>query len=78
MYQIIINNEVVKTYPHRLQCVIWCYLHGRVVSGNGYRWLIKVEIKKNEILNLTLGILNYETDDEKQSNGNTRNRSYRP
>lgn len=46
MYQIIINNEVVKTYPHHLQCVIWCYLHGHVVSGNGYRWLIKVEIRK--------------------------------
>lgn len=48
MYQIIINNEVVKTYPHRLQCVIWCYTHGRVVSSHGVHWLVNVEIRKVE------------------------------
>lgn len=46
MYQIIINNEVVKTYPHRLQCVIWCYLHGYVVCSKGVHWFIKAEIRK--------------------------------
>ena len=35
MYQVILNNNVIKSYPYKIQAVIWCFLNGYVYSG-GY------------------------------------------
>lgn len=33
IYQVIVNNTVVKEYPHKWQAVMYCYLNGYVYSG---------------------------------------------
>lgn len=27
------HNRILKRYPFKLQCIIWCYLKGFVMSG---------------------------------------------
>lgn len=47
MYQILINNNIVKEYPFKLQCITWCILNGYVCNGGMMHWLIPtVKIKK--------------------------------
>lgn len=45
-YQIIVDGEVVKEYPHKLQAVIWCFMHGYAYEGKGYKWIIGAEIRE--------------------------------
>lgn len=41
MYNVYVNNTLVKSYPFRIQAVIYCYMNGYVYEG-GYdfdnRW----------------------------------------
>lgn len=47
MYQVIVNNAIVKTYPYKLQATIYCFLSGYISSGYGWYFLNpKVEIKE--------------------------------
>ena len=48
IYQVIVDNEVIKEYEHREQAVIWCYMNGFIVSGKGYKWLVNAEIREVE------------------------------
>lgn len=49
MYQVIANNQLVKTYPFKLQAIIYCFLNGYVTSGRGWYFLNeKVKIKEVE------------------------------
>jgi hypothetical protein len=47
-YQIIVDNEIVKEYEHKLQAVIWCFLKGYgYQKGRGSdRWIIGAEIRE--------------------------------
>ena len=47
-YQIIVNNKIVKEYPHKLQAVIWCILKGYGYSGKGHHWISGAEIREVE------------------------------
>jgi len=56
-YNVFINNTVVKSYPFKIQAVIYCYMNGYVSCGgydfdNGwYRFLdkkVKIEKVENE------------------------------
>ena len=31
--------KIVKSYPHRIQCVIWLVLHGYVYHGRNTDWI---------------------------------------
>lgn len=33
MWQVIVNNTVVKEYKHEVQAVMYCYMNGYVYSG---------------------------------------------
>lgn len=33
MYNVIVNNTIVKTYPYKIQAIIYCFLKGYVYSG---------------------------------------------
>ena len=47
--QVIINNEVVKEYPHKLQAIIYLVLKGFCYSGKGHHQLDdRVEIKEEK------------------------------
>ena len=35
MYSVYVNNTKVKSYPFKIQAIIYCYMHGYVNSG-GY------------------------------------------
>lgn len=35
MYKVILNNNIVKSYPYKIQAIVWCFLNGYVYSG-GY------------------------------------------
>lgn len=50
-YQVWIKGKekmgLVKTYPYKIQAIIWCFLNKFVNSGRGYYFLDpKVEIKE--------------------------------
>lgn len=48
-YQIIVDGEVVKEYPHKLQAVIWCFMHGygyQKGTSRTCRWIIGAEIRE--------------------------------
>ena len=45
MYQIQFRDNIIKTYPFKIQAIIWCYLHGFVSTGRKYTFLDdKIEI----------------------------------
>lgn len=48
MYQIVVGDEVVKEYEHKLQAIIWCIIKGYCYQrGNGNdRIIIGAEIKE--------------------------------
>lgn len=39
MYQIIINNIIVKEYKYKIQAIIYLWMHGYVYQGKGYHWI---------------------------------------
>lgn len=39
MYDIFINDKLIKSYRYHLQCTIWCFGRGLVYTGRGYTWL---------------------------------------
>jgi hypothetical protein len=47
MYAVKIKEQIVRTYPHRLQAVVWCYLNGLVSRigkwGNCLQSNVKIE-----------------------------------
>lgn len=36
MWAVVKDNEVVKAYPFKLQCVVWCYEKGLVYNCGRY------------------------------------------
>lgn len=47
MYQVIINNIVVKEYKHKIQAIIYLWMHGYVYYGKGSYWFNnKCKIRK--------------------------------
>lgn len=47
MYQVIINNIVVKEYKHKIQAIIYLWMHGYVYQGKGSYWFNdKCKIRK--------------------------------
>lgn len=52
MYQVVVNNKVVKTYPFKIQAIIYCFMNGYVTSGRGWYFLDdRVKISKCEVIN---------------------------
>ena len=46
IYNVYVNNKLVKIYKYQIQAVIYCFLNGYVTSGRGLYFLNpKVEIK---------------------------------
>jgi hypothetical protein len=35
IYQVYVNNDLIKEYTHRIQAIIWLMMHGYIYSGNG-------------------------------------------
>jgi hypothetical protein len=50
MYQVKVRDEVVKTYPFKLQAIIYCFLNGYVTSGRGW-YFLNPYVKINEVEN---------------------------
>lgn len=49
MYQVVVNNTTVKTYPFKIQAIVYCFMNGYVTSGRGWYFLNqKVYIKEVE------------------------------
>lgn len=49
MYQVIVNNKVVKTYQFMLQAITYCFMNGYVSSGRGWYFLNdKVKISEEK------------------------------
>ena len=47
MYQVTVNNTPVKTYPFKIQAVVYCFLNGYVSTGKGWYFLNpKIKIRK--------------------------------
>lgn len=52
MYQVIVNNKVVKTYPFKIQAIVYCFMNGYVTSGRGWYFLDDmVKIRECEVEN---------------------------
>lgn len=50
MYQVTVNNTIVKEYPFKLQAIIYCFLNGYVTSGRGWYFLDdRVKISEREV-----------------------------
>lgn len=47
-YQVIVDGEVVKEYSDKFRAYIYCHLHGYILSGRCYMFLIGAEIKEVE------------------------------
>ena len=46
IYNVYVNNKLVKIYKYQIQAVIYCFLKGYVSTGRGLYFLNpKVEIK---------------------------------
>jgi hypothetical protein len=53
MYQVIVNNKVVKTYPFKIQAIIYCFMNGYVTIGRGWYFLDdRVKISECEVNNV--------------------------
>lgn len=39
MYQVTVNNTPVKTYPYKIQAIVYCFMNGYVTSGRGWYFL---------------------------------------
>ena len=39
MYQIQFRDNIIKTYPFKMQAIIWCYIHNFVSTGHKYTFL---------------------------------------
>lgn len=51
MYQVVVNNKVVKTYPFKIQAIIYCFMNGYVTSGRGWYFLDdSVKISECEVI----------------------------
>lgn len=50
MWEVIVGDRAIKSFPHRLQCVVWCYEKGLVwTSGKfGDKLLEDVMIKERK------------------------------
>lgn len=48
IYRVFVDGECVKEYRHRIQAVIWCFLHGYVYSGRGYTFINDYHVKIEE------------------------------
>lgn len=51
MYQVTVNNVVVKTYPFKVQAVIYCFMNGYVTSGRGW-YFLNERVKISEVENV--------------------------
>ena len=51
MWQIINTetNNVLKTYPHKLQACIWCWLNGFVCWGGRFGYFLDGRVKIREV-----------------------------
>ncbi|MBQ9737948.1 MAG: hypothetical protein IJV75_00325 [Alphaproteobacteria bacterium] len=47
MYQVIVKGEVVKEYPDKYRCYIYCHTRGYIMSGKGYYFLVGATILEN-------------------------------
>lgn len=45
MYKVYLNNKSIKTYPHKIQCIIWAILNRYATCRNGYDIRLVPEIK---------------------------------
>lgn len=50
MYDVYVNNVKVKSYPFKIQAVIYCYLNGYVSSGgcdfdNGWYYFLDEKVR---------------------------------
>ena len=46
MWQIIIDNEIIKEYKYEAQAITYCFLNGYIYSGRGWYFLDqKVTVK---------------------------------
>lgn len=46
-YQVFVNDTLVKTYAHKIQAIMYCFLKGYVNSGRGWYFLDdRVQIKE--------------------------------
>lgn len=48
MYSVYRGDKVVKTYPHKLQCIIWAMMRGYATCRGGkhdIRWVPEIKIK---------------------------------
>ena len=41
MYQVIINNQIVKEYKHKYQAFVYLWMHSYLYSCKGYYFLDK-------------------------------------
>lgn len=48
MYRVFVDGEVVKEYPDKYRCYIYCHMKGYIMSGKGYYWLVGAEIKEGQ------------------------------
>lgn len=49
-YELYFNNTLVKTYPYKIQAIIYCFLSGWVSTGYGWYFLDE-RVKINEVQN---------------------------
>ena len=43
------TGEVLKIYPYKLQCVIWCYFHHYVYWAGRFGDILSPEVKIEEV-----------------------------
>ncbi len=47
MFVIYLKGKRVKTYPYKIQCIIWAFGHGYVYRSSKARWIDPcIKIKK--------------------------------
>lgn len=48
-YNVYVRNTLVKSYPHKIQAIMYCFLSGYVNTGRGWYFLDdRVQIKKEK------------------------------
>ena len=45
------TNNVLKTYPHKLQACIWCWLNGFVCWGGRFGYFLDGRVRISEVEN---------------------------
>lgn len=59
MWKVMVNNKLVKSYPHEAQAVMYCFMNGYIYSGgydfdnNWYYFLDdRVQVKEEKCTDL--------------------------